>query len=121
MILRKKTIIRERCAGGIARAFVTAFLLLPIAGHAAAGSCPENSLEQCKTAERALQEAEFAVRTAASTKALWTTADDALKRAKAAFARTDYTAAAAAAAEATEQARLGIAQSAYPPFPALKQ
>jgi len=120
MILHKKTIIRERCASGIARAFVAAFMLLPIAGHAAA-SCPESSLEQCKTAERALQEAELAVRAAASKKALWTTADDALKQAKAAFTRADYAAAAAAAAEATEQARLGIAQSTYPPFPALKQ
>jgi HEPN domain-containing protein len=56
------------------------------------------------------------VQAAADQRALWTTADDALKRARAAFLDGDYPDAIRAAQTAAEEARLGIAQTHYPMF-----
>ena len=57
-----------------------------------------------------------AVEAAAQKRALWTTAQDALKHAEEALARQDYAAAERLAQFAAEQARLGIEQLGYPHF-----
>jgi hypothetical protein len=64
--------------------------------------------------------AESAVQEAALREALWTTAQSALIEAQSAFARADYETAKRAAEAAEQLARLGIAQTRYPPFPAPK-
>ena len=65
----------------------------------------------------AVTKAESAVQAAAAQKALWTTAQEALHEAQAAFDRKDFATAERLARFAAEQARLGIAQRSYPPFP----
>ena len=52
----------------------------------------------------------------AQKRALWTTAQDALKQAEDALARQDYASAERLARLAAEQARLGIEQLGYPHF-----
>lgn len=61
--------------------------------------------------------AEEAVAAASARGALWTTARDALRDARAALAAGDFDTAARAARTATEQAKLGIEQLSYPRFP----
>lgn len=65
-------------------------------------------------AQQALAQAEADVRAAQAQKALWTNAQDALKQAKAAAAANDSAAVIKHAREASEFARLGIAQTRYP-------
>jgi hypothetical protein len=79
--------------------------------------CPADGPRECIEARAALLEAESAVAQATRLKALWTTAQNALSDAEAAFARTDYRSAVRAAAQAEELAKLGIAQTSYPVFP----
>jgi 4'-phosphopantetheinyl transferase EntD len=67
-------------------------------------------------AQAAVHEAESAVQNAREHKALWTTAEEALKRAREALSRRDYAAARAAAERATQQARLGLKQTGYADF-----
>lgn len=62
----------------------------------------------------ALAKAEADVKAAQDKKALWTTALDALKQAKAAAAQYDSAAVIRYAKVASEQAKLGIAQTQYP-------
>jgi hypothetical protein len=61
-----------------------------------------------------LAEAEAAVKAAAAKRALWTTAEDALREARSALAVGECERAARAAGVAAEQARLGIEQTRYP-------
>ena len=95
-------------------------LLLALVSRAAlAGDtavCPNPAPPACEDARSALSAAESAVQGAAAKLSLWTTAVDALKRARAAFRGRDYAAATRAARTAAEQAQLGIAQTRYPPF-----
>jgi hypothetical protein len=67
-------------------------------------------------ARAAVAEAAATVQTAAEQRALWTTAQDALRDAQEALARQDYIAAERLARFAAEQARLGIQQLGYPSF-----
>ena len=83
-------------------------------------ACPPDAPPQCAVAQSALARAEAVIREAASKEALWTTASEALREAQMAFDRSDYDVALREAARADEQARLGIAQTRYPPFPTLK-
>jgi hypothetical protein len=62
----------------------------------------------------AIAAAERAVQEAAAQRALWTSAEDALRRARAARDAGDTQAALRWAATACEQARLGLAQKHYP-------
>jgi hypothetical protein len=87
---------------------------------AAPPACSGERPRECAAARTALIAAESAVREAARMKALWTTAQNALLEAQAAFGHADYDKAARAAAAAEEQAHLGIAQTRYPPFTAPK-
>jgi HEPN domain-containing protein len=56
------------------------------------------------------------VQAAAAKHALWTTAEEAMRLAQAAFLRGEYPEAIHAAQTAAEQAQLGIAQTQYPMF-----
>jgi len=80
-------------------------------------ACPEHAPPLCESARASLYEAQSAVAEAAARKALWSTAAAALRDARGAFAQGNYQVALRAAATAIEQARMGIAQSAYPAFP----
>lgn len=66
-------------------------------------------------AKQALSQAEADVKTAQEKDALWTTARDALKHAKDAAKKNDSAAVIKYAKEASEHAKLGIAQTQYPP------
>ena len=79
--------------------------------------CPADAPPLCEIARASVAEAESAVAAAATRHALWTTAVEALRDAQGAFVQGDYQGARRAAATAIEQARMGIAQSAYPTFP----
>lgn len=65
-------------------------------------------------AKQALAKAEADVKEAQSKKALWTTAQDALKKAKAAAEKGDSAAVVKESEKASEQAQLGIKQLSYP-------
>jgi hypothetical protein len=65
-------------------------------------------------AKAALAKAEADVKEAQAKKALWTTAQDALKAAKAAAEKNDSAAVIKNANKASEHARLGIEQTKYP-------
>jgi hypothetical protein len=79
-------------------------------------NCPNRAPPVCEEAKVALGIAQTAVQAAAANRALWTTAEDAMKLARAAFVRGDYPEAIHAAQTAAEQAQLGIAQTQYPMF-----
>lgn len=79
-------------------------------------SCPDTGLPACEEARVAVRTAQTAVQAAADQRALWTTAEDALRRAQRAFLDGDYPGAIRAAQNAAEQAQLGIAQTHYPVF-----
>ena len=90
-----------------------------VSGAALAGdtlACPNPAPSTCEDAQSALSAAESAVQAAAAKLSLWTTAEDALRQARAAFRAGDYASATRAARMATEQAQLGIAQTRYPKF-----
>ena len=78
--------------------------------------CPADAPPPCEAARASLAEADSALAAAAARRALWTTAAEALRDAQSAFAQGDYQGAQRAATTAIEQARMGIAQSAYPTF-----
>ena len=69
------------------------------------------------SARAAVAQAAKAVDEARAKRALWTTAEDALRDAEAALAAGDYDAAVKAARFAAGQAQLGIQQLSYPRFP----
>jgi murein lipoprotein len=65
-------------------------------------------------AKQALAQAEADIKAAQEKKALWTTAQDALKQAKEAAKKNDSAAVIKHAKQASEHAKLGIAQTQYP-------
>jgi hypothetical protein len=79
--------------------------------------CPADAPPLCEIARARVAEAESAVAAAATRRALWTTAMEAFRDAQSAFVQGDYQGARRAAAAAIEQARMGMAQGAYPTFP----
>jgi hypothetical protein len=79
--------------------------------------CPKDAPSLCESARVSLAKARSAVQSAADRRALWTTAAEALRDAQGAFLHGDYPGAQRAADTAIRQARLGIAQGAYPAFP----
>jgi hypothetical protein len=79
-------------------------------------NCPDQAPPVCEEARVTLGTAQAAVRAAAAKRALWTTAEDAMRLAQAAFLRGEYREAMRAAQTAAEQAQLGIAQTQYPMF-----
>src|SRR5689334_23367840 len=83
-------------------------------------ACEGEKRLACEAARSALIAAQGAVEEAIRREALWTTAQTALQDAQAAFAGGDYDAAQHAAESAEQLARLGIAQTRYPPLPAPK-
>ncbi|MDD5241246.1 MAG: hypothetical protein PHG47_05915 [Sulfuricella sp.] len=66
-------------------------------------------------ARQALAKAEADIKEARTKKALWTTAENSLKKAKEAATKADSAAVLKHAKAASEQARLGLAQLSYPP------
>lgn len=91
---------------------LVAFSLLMALGAGFASPCAGADSRQLATV--ALEQAELAVRDARDLGALWTTAVEALRAARAAFAKEDFAGATALADRATEQARLGITQLQSP-------
>lgn len=88
---------------------------LVLAGEAVATNQADPA-EQVQQARAAVAAAKDAVEAAAQKRALWTSAQDALKQAEEALAQQDYTAAERLAQFAAEQAKLGIEQLGYPHF-----
>ena len=83
-------------------------------------ACAGEKRLACEAARNALIAAQAAVQEAIRHEALWTTAQAALQDAEAAFAGGDYDGAVRSAESAEHLARLGVAQTRYPPFPAPK-
>jgi hypothetical protein len=71
----------------------------------------------CETAHRALLAARSAIHEALRQNALWTTAQAALQEAEIAFAAGDFEGAARSSESAQQLAKLGLAQTRYPPLP----
>ena len=92
-------------------AFLTGLLLATLT----CGTSHADATEQAR-AIAAVAAARSAVEAAAQKRALWTTAQEALKQAEEALARHDYATAERFARLAAEQARLGIGQLEYPHF-----
>jgi murein lipoprotein len=141
MILRKKTIIRDRFARIIpcereatlpttsrrqlvvnqgmlvACLVVWAAVLAPESPAVEpAPGAPRKANECAESTLQALREAEALVEAARARDALWTTAAEALDAARVAQAQGECEQAAGAARLAQEQARLGIEQLRYPDF-----
>ena len=100
------------------RGFKGCLLLLPIfpsiMAVAIAGARP--AAAQVTGAEAAVADAEEAVRHAEAERALWTSAEDAMRKARRALRDGDTMQALRQARIAREQSELGIAQKSYPPF-----
>jgi flagellar biosynthesis regulator FlaF len=94
-------------------AYLAAGFLL--AGEAV-GTNRVDPTEQAQQAGAAVAEARLAIEAAAQKRALWTSAQEALKRAEDALFQHDYAAAVWFAQFAAEQARLGVEQLGYPDF-----
>jgi murein lipoprotein len=95
-------------SSGTAKPDVTA----PAAAPAAATEAAKPALSE--EARQALAKAEADVKEAKSQKSLWTTAEDALKKAQEAAAKNDSAATLKYSKVASEQAGLGLAQKGYP-------
>jgi hypothetical protein len=80
------------------------------------GTNQANPGQRAEQARAAVAEARTAVEAAERQRALWTTAQDALKDAERALTQKDYAAAEHLARFAAEQAELGIEQLRYPHF-----
>jgi lipopolysaccharide export LptBFGC system permease protein LptF len=98
--------------GMLVACFVIGLLVASLV-HAANNQGAGQSVQQARAAVAA---AEAAVQAAAEQRALWTTAQDALREARNALAQDDYAAAERLSRFAAEQARLGIQQLGYPHF-----
>jgi hypothetical protein len=83
----------------------------PVTQTANTLACPIQPPPACEVARIAVLDAQSAVQAALDRRALWTTAQDALKQARAAFLTRDYPARPGLPEPAIEQAHLGIAQS----------
>ena len=95
---------------------IVAFAVVTAGQCGASAAEHETQASSADQARRAVAAAEEAVQTAAGRGALWTTARDALTRAKAALENGDYVGAVERSRFAEEQAQLGIAQLGYPRF-----
>ncbi|MBI3528554.1 MAG: hypothetical protein HY067_11370 [Betaproteobacteria bacterium] len=89
-------------------------IALSIIGAAIANAAPV--APDASGAEAAIAEAEAAARQAEAQRALWTSAEDALRKARRALQEGDTTMAVEQARIAQKQSELGIAQKSYPPF-----
>ena len=87
------------------------------AAESSAARCLPTAPEACQEARIRLTEAEAAVQSAEQLRALWTTAQLALRGARTLYTAGDYEGAERFARLAIEQAQLGIAQARYPIFP----
>ena len=87
-------------------------ILMSIIGPAAANEAPPT----IDAAEAAVEEAEAAMKQANAERALWTSAEDAMRRARRALQEGNAAAALEQALLARKQAELGIAQKSYPLF-----
>src|SRR4029078_5028639 len=96
------------------RGMIVVFALVPAGQCEASAAEQETRASSADQAQRAVAAAEQAVQAAARRGALWTTARDALARAKAALENGDYVGAVERSRFAEEQAQLGIAQLEYP-------
>lgn len=85
----------------------------PVKQEAAPAAAAKPTLSD--DAVKALAQAEADIKAAQSQNALWTTAADALKKAKEAAAATDSAAVIKNAKTASEQAKLGLEQKKYAP------
>jgi len=85
--------------------------------RSAPAACPADAPQTCERAKLALVQADVAVKDAAQARALWTTAVEALRDARTLFAAGEYERAQQAAQVATDQAKLGVAQTRYPMLP----
>lgn len=92
---------------------LTAASLLAIGGCAVQESKPA-SAGISESAKAALAAAESAVKEAKAKGGLWTTAEDALKAAKAAAEKGDSAAVISNANKAQDHAKMGIQQTSYP-------
>jgi flagellar basal body L-ring protein FlgH len=98
------------------------FITLAAAGLLALAGCQSAPTKEAAAgpalsdeAKAALAKAEADVKAASAKAALWTTAEDALKAAQAAAKKGDSAAVVKEARVASEQAALGMGQTAYPP------
>jgi uncharacterized protein GlcG (DUF336 family) len=100
------------------RGFKRWVLVFPIALSiiAAAVANAKPGAQDVSAAEAAIAEAEAAVRQAEAERALWTSAEDALRKARRALQEGDPTMAVEQARIAQKHSELGIAQKSYPPF-----
>jgi len=80
----------------------------------AAAAKPETKAALTDEAKQALAKAEADVKAAKAKKALWTTTEDALKKAKEAAETGDSAAVQKHAKTASEHAKLGLGQAEYP-------
>ena len=87
-------------------------ILMSIIGPAAANEAPPTT----DAAKAAVEEAEAAMKHANAERALWTSAEDAMRRARRALQEGNAAAALEQALLARKQAELGIAQKSYPLF-----
>lgn len=104
--------------------FATASLLILSGCASTPPAKPEAAKAPAKTeapqaqlsdeAKQALAQAEADIKAAQEKKGLWTTTQDALKKAKEAAKKNDSAAVIKYAKEASEYAKLGIAQTQYP-------
>ncbi len=94
---------------------IFALVMLAVSGTALASGEPDHTSLR-KDAARQLKIATAAVDEAASKKALWIPAAEALEEAKIAFERGDFEQAISQARMARQFAELGIKQLDYPPY-----
>ncbi len=87
-------------------------ILMSIIGPSAANEAPPTT----DAAEAALEEAEAAMKQANAERALWTSAEDAMRRSRRALQEGNAAAALEQALLARKQAELGISQKSYPLF-----
>jgi murein lipoprotein len=93
---------------------LTAASLLALSGCATQEAAKSAAPTISDSAKSALSAAEAAVKEAKAKNALWTTADDALKAAKAAADKGDSAAVISNAQKAQDHAKMGLQQSTYP-------
>lgn len=93
---------------------------LPPAKAEAVSKAEAPKTQLSEDATKALAQAEADVKEAQAKKALWTTAMDALKHAKAAAEKHNSAEVIKYAKEASEHAKLGIEQTQYPPTTIVK-
>jgi hypothetical protein len=100
--------------GGCEGSYPTKGEAVASGGESKAEMKAEAKPELTEDAKTALAQAQADVKAAKAKKALWTTSDEALKKAESATAEFDSKAVIKNAKVASEQAKLGIEQTSYP-------